>query len=109
MARLGCVVLRFKVFEDVANSETYACCLVGVSRTNALAGRTYLILTLSSFVSAVEYAVSRQDEVCAATDVNTILEFVACIFEFARLSHKEVGRNHTPIADNVDFAFVEDT
>ena len=104
----GCV-LGVEIVENIAHAQADACCLVAIRRADALARSANLGLSLGGLVGAVEHAVGGQDEVGAAADVQAVGELVARSLQFARFGHEEVGRNDAAVADNIDFAFVEDT
>ena len=50
-----------------------------------------------------------QDEVGAAADVQTALQIVASLLQFHGLCHEQVGSDDAAVADDVQFALVEDT
>ena len=93
---------------DVAHTESHARSLVAIRRTDALARSAHFALTLCRFISAVEHAVRGENQVCAATDVQTFCNLITRTLQFARLIHKEVGSNHATITDDVHLALVKD-
>ncbi len=101
------LVLLFETIEDVAYAKTHAGSLVAISRTDALTRGAHFVLALGSFVSAVEHAVGRKDEVSALADVKTLGELVASGFELMSLSHEEVGSNDATITYDVHLTLVE--
>lgn len=101
------LVFLVEVVQDITYAQTYAGSFVAVSRANALASGANLVLALCCLVGTIEHTVGRQNEVGAAADVQTLGQFIAGSFEFVGLGHKEVGGYHAAVANDIDFALVE--
>ena len=69
MARLQFGIFRFEILEDVAHAQSVARNLVGIGRTDALAGGAHLVLALLSLVGSVQHAMSRHNEMGFPRDV----------------------------------------
>ena len=55
-------VLRLKTLQNIAHTQTVSADLIGVCRTDALAGRTDLRLPFCRFVGLIQKAVCRQNQ-----------------------------------------------
>ena len=72
MARLVSSIFLFETVEDVAYTQAITGNLVGIGRTYALSGCTYLALTLGGLKRSVEQAVCGHDEMCLLGDMEPV-------------------------------------
>ena len=100
-------ILLLKAVEDIADTQTVTAYLVGIRRTDALAGSTYLILTLLCLVGSIEHAVGRHDEVSLLRNMKTLLQFVSTGLQRLSFLHEEVGSQYDAITNDVDLTTLE--
>ena len=59
-----CISVCEVLGKDIAYAEAVTACLVGISRSDTLEGRTDLAFAHCSFIGCIEKSVGREDEVC---------------------------------------------
>ena len=64
VSSLVSLIFSLEVVKDVAYTEPVARNLVGICRTDALAGSAYLVLALRGFDGSIKHTVCRHDEMC---------------------------------------------
>ena len=74
MAGLVGGIFLFKVVEDIAYTQTIAGNLIGIGRTNALAGGTYLVLALLGLIGGIEQTMGGHDEMGLLGDMQALLQ-----------------------------------
>ena len=109
MTGLQRLVLFQEVTLDVTYAQTCAACLVAVCGANALARSTNLVLAFGCLVCTIQNAVRGQDEVCAAADVQTVLQVIAGTLQFLCFCHEQVRCNNASVTDDVQLSFVKNT
>ena len=73
MACLVSGILLLEMVQDITYAQTISRDLVCISRTNALTGSTYLILTLLCLIGSIQHTVGRHDEMSLLGDVQALL------------------------------------
>ena len=98
-----------EVFKDITYTQRRAGCLLGISGTYTLTCSADLVLTLSGLISTIQHTMSGQNQMGALGNMETALEVVSCSLKFLSLSHKQVGSNHTAVADDIELTLIEYT
>ena len=109
MSSLVSSILLLEIVKDIAYAKTGTANLVSISRTDTLTSSTYLVLSLRSLDSSIEYTVSRHDEMCLLRDVKTALQIMTALLKILSLTHKEVWSQNYTIADDVHLTTLENT
>ena len=105
MARLGpCINLPEIGAQHVADAHAVAAHLVGIGRTDAFARGADLGAALGRFVSRIENAVRRQDQVGFLRNAELFGQVVAAGCERLGLLAEEDGVNDNAVADDVGFS-----
>ena len=81
MTGLGRCILLVKVMQNVAYTHTVTADFIRVSRSDTFSGRSYLCIAFGCFVCSIQYAVSRQNEVCFLGNVQAFLQVMAGRFQ----------------------------
>ena len=102
-------VFFLEVIEDVTHAQTVARHLIRIGRTNALTGGTYLVLTLLGLVGCIEHTMGGHDEMGLLGDMQTGMQIMTAGLQCLRLVHKQVGRQHHTVTDDVDLSTLEDS
>ena len=69
MTSLGLGVLLREVLEDIAYAQTVTADFIGISRTDALASGTHLVLSLLSLVGSIEHPMGGHNQMSLLRDM----------------------------------------
>ena len=103
------LILSLEVIQNVANTQTSTAHLIGISRTNALACSSHLVLTLRGFDGSIEHTMSRHDEMCFFRDIETALQVVTALLKILGLLHEKVWSQYHTITNDVYLATLKNT
>ena len=92
---------------DVSDAESVAADLVGVARTDALEGGTYLALACGLFVGRVKKPVRRQDEVRLVRDHKPFADRDSCGRKLVAFGLESYWIEYDAVADYVGGPFPE--
>ena len=102
-------IFLLEVLEDITYTQTVTGYLVGIGRTNTLAGCTYLALPLLSLVGCIEYTMSRHNQVSLLGDIQTGTQIMTALLQILGLCHEQIGSQHHAVTDDVHLSSLENT
>ena len=107
MALLCSSIFFGEIAENLAQAQSVAANLVGVSWTYAFAGSAYLGRTFKGFVCSIEQAVSWQYQMYFLRYLEHFLDVESTFLQISRLGSKQDWVQHHAVADDVDLTFLE--
>ena len=107
--RFQCFIFLGEVIQDISYAQSCTACFLAICGADALSCGAHFVLAFSCFIGTVKHTVGGQDEVSTLADVKSALEVIAGRFQFVGFCRKQVGRYHASIANDIQFALVEDS
>ena len=81
MTCFGFSIFLFEVMQDITYTHTVTANLISISRADTFTRRAYFSITFRSFVSGVQYAVGRQDEMRFLRDMQARFQVMTGCFQ----------------------------
>ena len=102
-------VFLFEVMKDITYTNTVTANFIRISRANAFTGCSYFRISLGCFVSSVQYAVCRKDEMSFLRNVQTLFQWVSRCFECLSFRFEQCRIEHYTVTDNIYLISLKNT
>lgn len=90
-------VFLFEIMKDITYTNTVTANFIRISRANAFTGCSYFRISLGCFVSSVQYAVCRKDEMSFLRNVQTLFQWVSDASSASASALNNAGFSTTPL------------
>ena len=107
VALLGSGIFSCKIVENITHTQSVAAYLVGISRSDTLAGGANLSITLQLLVCSIEQAVSRHNQVSLLRNLQDTLNVHTTLLKRLCLFAEQHRVEHHAISYNVDLSMLE--
>ena len=102
-------VFLFEVMKDITYTNTVTANFIRISRANAFTGCSYFRISLGCFVSGVQYAVCRKDEMSFLRNMQTLFQWVSRCFECLGFRFEQCRIEHYTVTDNIYLISLKNT
>ena len=109
MTSFGFSIFLFEVMQDITYTQTVTANLIGISRTDTFTRRAYFSITFRSFVSGVQYAVGRQDEMRFLRNMQARFQVMTGCFQCFSLCLEESRIKHHAITNDIHLVTLENS